>query len=111
MTVVRRKPGPALGTIRPGSMTDRAWAWASERKAFGYAEIRDALCMKRPKDIDDVLHRLMTLCRIRPVSRGRYAVVEDCAALREDGHLAIVWDGREIVVPPPMVERIRETLR
>ena len=42
--------------------------------------------------------------------RGRYAVVEDCAALREDGHLAIVWEGREVVVPPKMVERIKEAL-
>ncbi len=107
----RRRPGPAPGTIRPGSLTDRARAYAADKKAFGYAEIKAALLVKRPKDIDDALHKLMSTGRIRPVSRGRYAVVEDCAALREDGHLAIVWDGREVVVPPPMVELIRETLR
>ena len=47
----RRRPGPAPGAIRPGSLTDRARAYAADKKAFGYAEIKVALLVKRSKDI------------------------------------------------------------
>lgn len=106
----KRRPGPAPGQIKPGSITDRLLTFARIQRVFGYAEAKAALMLARSKDLDEALHRLMASRRIRPVDRGRYAVTEEGATLRADGHLAILWDGREMVAPPHVVAAIREAI-
>jgi hypothetical protein len=77
---------------------------------FGYAQAVSDLGLASGKSIDDPLGRLMFSGRIRPIDRGIYALVEDGAQMRPDGSLAIVCDGKSLIVPREMVTQLRRAL-